>query len=61
MHKLNFLKTELDSRSSNISRTEWDAYFICFFEAFQCYQEPNDCLSTKGFEINWGKQSIKGK
>ena len=52
MHKLNFLKTELDSRSSDISRTEWDAYFICFFEAFQCYQEPNDCLSTKDFEIN---------
>lgn len=40
MHKLNFLKAELDFRSSDISRTEWDAYFSWFFEASQSYQEP---------------------
>ena len=31
--KLNFLETRLDYNSSDISRTEWNAYFDWYFEA----------------------------
>ena len=37
--RLNFLKIKSDDNSSNISRTEWNAYFDWHFEASQCYQE----------------------
>ena len=37
--RLNFLKIKLDDNSSNISRTEWNAYFDWHFEASRCYQE----------------------
>lgn len=59
MHKLNFLKTKLDSRSSNISRTEWDAYFICFFEAFQCYQEPTIASPQKILRLTEASKVLK--
>ena len=37
--KLNFLKTELDYNSSKIYRTEWYAYFNCYFKVSK-HQEP---------------------
>ena len=38
--KLNFLKTELDYNSSEISRAEWYAYFNWHFKASKHYQKP---------------------
>lgn len=43
--KLNFLKTKLGYNSSEISRTEWNAYLDCYFEAFQNYQESKIALA----------------
>lgn len=36
---LHFLKTKLDHNSANISRTEWNAHVVWYWEASQCYQE----------------------
>ena len=38
--KVNFLKTELEYNSSEISITEWYPYFNGYFEASKCCQEP---------------------
>lgn len=35
--KLTFLKAELDNHSCEIGKTEWNAYFEWYFEAFKHY------------------------
>ena len=59
MHKLNFLKAELDFRSSNISRTEWDAYFSWFFKTSQCHQEPTIAFLQKILRLTEASKLLK--
>ena len=54
--QLTSLKTELDSHSSVISRTEWNAYFDWNFEASKCYQESK-IASVKSKNFRWTEAS----
>lgn len=54
------LKTELGSHDSKTVKTEWDACFDWYFEAFKCYQEPKTTsLQNANYKLTEANKQLK--